>query len=87
VEQLARIGELRAVVFPNPFEGDVELRLSGFSWPSNFTLFNVTGQVIRTGSITQETVRLSLNDLAAGLYKINVEDGQGHIVTKNLVKE
>jgi hypothetical protein len=87
VDHLARNGELRAVVFPNPFEGDVELRLSGFSWPTHFTIFNTTGQAIRTGNITQDIVLLSLHGLATGLYTIKLEDSQGLSVTKNLVKE
>jgi uncharacterized protein (DUF2141 family) len=61
--------------------------LTDFFWPSHFSLFNTTGQVIRSGTITQETVRLSLNELAAGLYKMVIEDEQGNRATKNRVKQ
>ena len=85
--QLTRSAESSVVVFPNPFDRDVELRLSGFSWPSKYSVLNTTGQVMCTGSITQERIRLPLNFLAVGLYKILVEDEQGHQITTNMVKE
>jgi hypothetical protein len=65
-------------LFPNPANGQVNLRVfSAKEQSAKVTLVNTTGKVVRSLSIDmpggEQTISLSLKDIAAGLYYVKVQ--------------
>ena len=69
------------LVYPNPAQGaDVTVKLGEGWFQPTLTLFDLNGRPVRTvspSSTTGGTVRLSVSDLAPGVYIVTaVENGQ-----------
>ncbi|MDP4686282.1 MAG: T9SS type A sorting domain-containing protein [Salibacteraceae bacterium] len=57
-------------IFPNPASANVTI--SGVNSPSNFTIINLLGATISSGTLTQNSTTLSLEKMAAGHYILHV---------------
>ncbi|MCB0638236.1 MAG: T9SS type A sorting domain-containing protein [Lewinella sp.] len=75
-------------VYPNPLGPErqlvLDLQLSD-SWTGEWRLTNALGQLVRQGPLNlangQSTHTLSLNDLPAGWYQLQLTDGQQQLTT------
>lgn len=54
--------------------------------PVNGTLqiYNTTGQIVRTESITDPTMRIALGDLTAGVYMVQIIQPNGTVVSRKI---
>ena len=71
-------------VFPNPVEDHLNIRsLNGKK--VNYTLFNLSNQVVRQGQV-REQAQLNMTDLQPGMYMIMLFDGEHTHAEKILIK-
>ncbi len=76
-------------VFPNPANGVVNLSWNGSSTLQQAQAIDLTGKTVRTWNLNslQGTVRLSADDLPAGLYFLDVQKNDGERIRKRVVLE
>lgn len=94
VDGTLSIGELSANhqfdVYPNPTNGNVSVRLSGFDTDVRISIFNSIGQVVQQKRVKQmgkELVEeMNLENLENGVYLIQLSDGI-RTATKKVVKQ
>lgn len=76
-------------VFPNPFQDQVEIQFANNMNNEDRTirLYNPHGQLVKTFDTpgTEQSMLLTLTDLAAGIYFLQVHSG-GHVQTVKMVK-
>lgn len=72
-------------IYPNPTSGDVTLDLSGLN-AKTVELFSMSGQLLNSVVPTDETMRMSLNQYAAGIYFVRIHTDNG-ITTQKIVKK
>ncbi len=75
--------KLSLKLYPNPVKGDV-LSISNLENPSDFRLFNMTGQLLERNHVENNAVYVG--SLKAGVYFIEVTDGNS-TTTKQFIKE
>lgn len=66
-------------VFPNPAVNEVNFSFSSGN-PRNVTVFSVAGQYISTYNVTNNTLRINTEKLAAGAYWFSVKNDSGNIL-------
>ena len=86
VEEIAPAGEL--VVFPNPTNGLLNVRVEGFSGAAVLQLTDGLGRLVRTELLPAGTplAVMDLNGLGNGLYLLTAEHAGGRVVTRVLVQ-
>lgn len=72
-------------IYPNPTTSDVTLDLSGLN-AKTVELFSMNGQLLNTVVPTDETMTLSMNQYAAGIYFVRIHTDNG-ITTQKIVKK
>ncbi len=82
VNEILEVDARGLVVFPNPSDGEVKLRLSGFANGDNlrWLCYNVMGQQVKSGLMSHVSGQLNVLDLASltqGSYAIVVLDEDG----------
>jgi lysyl endopeptidase len=74
--------EISVEIYPNPSTGLVSVTLEN---PADFSIYDLSGKLIRSGSFNQIQNELNIKDLANGLYFLQLQDGD-KIVTEKLSK-
>lgn len=72
--------------FPNPTDGLLYLKTT-FSGGMSYQVFNLLGNDIDHGLITQSESLISLNNLDPGIYLIKVVEGQSVIKILRIIKK
>lgn len=77
LEMLRRSSKtLEVSVFPNPvIDGSLHLTIPGGNEPGNYTIRNISGNSLRSGTIQAGHQTIDVRDLAAGEYLISVTAG------------
>lgn len=80
----------RVSVFPNPATSYVDIRVDGEVIVTDMEVYDIYGKIVRTLSgtnneLSQQTSRIDISDLSAGMYFIRVNTDQGP-VTKPFMK-
>jgi hypothetical protein len=65
-------------LFPNPNNGSLNIHVPKFWLESNYSISNLSGQIIWKGVLDQELNQLDLHELVNGTYILELE--------KNLIK-
>lgn len=75
-------------VFPNPTDGMLSIRFSGFDRVERLSLFDATGRVVLgTGAIQgQPMLTLDASGLAAGLYTLVAENAAGRAARRVVIQ-
>ena len=73
--------------YPNPTFDNVTLKVSGNEFSKlSYTLISLEGKVIRQENVNSETTIIPMNELAKGLYIINVSSQNKSIKSFNIIK-
>jgi PKD repeat protein len=67
-------------VFPNPTEGIVTLKNATVD--SEFLIFDFKGQLVKTGKVNSENQVVSLENIASGVYTIQINEMRVKLVVK-----
>ena len=75
-------------VFPNPSEGEYELRFANrdFKQPMQLFVFDVEGRKVFEQKIIEAATKINLMMLESGVYFLKIE-GKDFFVTKKIIKE
>uniref|UniRef100_UPI00404B5A6B T9SS type A sorting domain-containing protein n=1 Tax=Fluviicola sp. TaxID=1917219 RepID=UPI00404B5A6B len=68
-------------VFPNPASDQITIETNEYLMGNEFAIYNSIGKSVRKGSITTKETIVNLNDLATGIYILNINN-QGYKVIK-----
>lgn len=72
-----------AQVFPNPFDGNLTIKIPSKSPMASIEIFDVTGRLLLKREITGEAMDLSLSHLAAGVYFYRINGSTGKLIKQN----
>lgn len=59
-------------IYPNPTQNDFYIHLSKTSEIIDLQVFNQTGQLVKTQTLLEKETRIEMNEMASGLYLIQV---------------
>lgn len=76
---------IKAVVFPNPTFGTATVRLTDAT-AHRAVLLDVFGKIVLEKNLAASEFELSLRNLPAGVYLLNVETDRGRVVQKVVVR-
>jgi hypothetical protein len=70
-------------VFPNPTSGEFSIEVDE---DGEFTLFNISGRIIRTSPISAGRTQMNISDLPTGIYIVKITRGE-KIQTSRIIKQ
>ncbi|WP_185965533.1 T9SS type A sorting domain-containing protein [Flavobacterium zepuense] len=73
------------VIYPNPASSTLNLQLPQSSLLNEYTIFDVTGKNLMSGSVNTSASAINISGLAAGTYIIKLNGGQAQ-ATKMFIK-
>jgi len=76
----------KVVIYPNPVTDKLNIGLTSLNKGASLQLYNSSGAIVISKKLTKSTTTISMKSLAAGVYFVQVWDGQ-HTVKKKIVKE
>lgn len=79
---ITALNVLNARVYPNPVTNTLIIDVPFHKEPVLFSLTDVCGKVVLKGVFTEETLELSVQDLAAGMYLLQLSGTNGTFSTK-----
>ncbi|MEN8228059.1 MAG: T9SS type A sorting domain-containing protein [Bacteroidota bacterium] len=62
-------------VYPNPTSGN--FKISGLESIASYSVYNITGQIVKRASVDQNEVDVDLSDYPKGLYMIEAKNRKG----------
>ena len=74
------------VIYPNPVVHTLNIRVSKLEAGATITLFNGNGSMVRTYRLNSLNQIVSLKELAAGIYYVQVRNGV-QLVTRKVIKK
>lgn len=77
---------LRAIITPNPARRDIDLTLPENVSQADFVLVNMAGQTVMSRAVTGRRTRLTLPDIAGGLYIVRLHMGSAVFTDKLLIE-
>ncbi|MFB9056112.1 T9SS type A sorting domain-containing protein [Mariniflexile ostreae] len=79
------INKINATIYPNPFTDSLKV-LSHDAELKQYTLLNVSGQVLATERVNSKELEINVNNYPKGIYILKL-DGDKFSVTRKLIKE
>lgn len=67
------VKEAQLSSFPNPAKDHITIK--GVNGKADYTLTDITGRVVKSGTISKRTEKVTVSDLANGVYIINLKEG------------
>lgn len=80
---------LNAIVYPNPTQGAVQLRISNFDMPAEglaAQLYDNNGKLLQTITVSDLETSIDLSAYATALYQLRVMEGKHLLKTFKIVK-
>ncbi len=71
-------------IYPNPVVSQLNVAVTE---NANYSLFNITGQLIKTGKVSQTDNSIDLQDLSKGCYLLKITIANGSVQTTKVIKE
>ena len=68
-------------VFPNPTNGTIKI-VSNINTETNYSIFNINGQNVKSGNINSKLEFIDLSDLISGIYFIKIKNINGNLIKK-----
>ena len=72
-------------LYPTYSENSITIDVSNFSENMDYEIYNMTGQMVKSGMLTQHT-NISISDFETGMYIIQIKD-EGNIHFRKFVKK
>jgi hypothetical protein len=64
----------KILIYPNPFQRELTVRIDNFSEPVSGTIYSNTGQALRNFILNDAVSELQLNDLKPGMYYVRIHN-------------
>ncbi|MCG8699676.1 MAG: T9SS type A sorting domain-containing protein, partial [Bacteroidales bacterium] len=72
-------------LFPNPANGEFTILTEGFN-NATFTLMNLNGATILQTSDIEKELKLSTDDIPAGVYVVKINDAENTVIERLVIK-
>lgn len=84
-EGITDIKDLGISVYPNPATDEINIttQASGIS----YKLMSITGALLQSGILQNGNNKVSLDDIASGIYLLQLRDGNGNVKVTKVIKE
>jgi hypothetical protein len=76
----------RIVLYPNPVQHQLVIQLNNLRTGATLRLYNAMGVPVLSKALVNNTTNITMKNLPAGMYYVQVDNGQQRII-KKLVKE
>jgi hypothetical protein len=87
VQDLLTGGIRKVDVYPNPASRIVKINLSGFEGKSELLLTDVNGKTVLRKQIANTNSSVDVSALSAGIYLLNIKNGDKIVETRKIVKQ
>lgn len=77
----------RLKVFPDPAGSYISITTSGAEFPAHIVITDVTGNIVSQSQVENAAQQLNINSLAAGVYFLQVTDGQKQSLVTRFIKQ
>ncbi|GDX51106.1 hypothetical protein LBMAG27_01530 [Bacteroidota bacterium] len=74
------LGNSQFSVSPNPTNGELSIQLNGNTKSASFSIYNLLGQNVLTGNLTNQTTIVNLENLTDGVYYLSLDGNIKHPV-------
>lgn len=74
------------VVYPNPAKNEINISNSIGAIVNSMNLTDLNGRVVKSQELNTQECRININDLASGIYLMNITTDLG-LVTKKIIKD
>ncbi|MCC7231716.1 MAG: PKD domain-containing protein [Bacteroidia bacterium] len=78
--------ELSVMIYPNPVQDYATIVVSNTSGNALFRVTDLTGSILFSSNVTDEPISMDCSSLATGIYFYTVQDNNGILTGKMLVK-
>jgi len=86
VETTEITNETDFIVYPNPTNGDFQIKITGNLQPYTMEMFNSSGNLLGRTDCDMETVNVNRNDLPVGIYYIRLVSNGKQSVKKLIIQ-
>ena len=73
-------------LMPNPADNYIDLRVNGNAKANQAMIYNTSGQLVQTVTLTDNHVRIDLSSMASGMYFVRVM-GDNTTITKKFIRK
>ena len=80
-------GEVDVKIYPNPTDGKLTVHIPNVPDGWLFTVYNMQGQKIETGIMSDEYTEMDIHPYPEGVYLLEIITKTGQTITKKLVKQ
>lgn len=77
----------QVVVFPNPVNNVVNIKLTGFKGKSDVSMFDVNGNVVLHREVSAVNTQLDISALPAGIYIMRIKNGVTEVKMTKIIKQ
>ncbi|WP_459210762.1 T9SS type A sorting domain-containing protein [Aquimarina rhabdastrellae] len=80
--------DLKAVVYPNPTVDKIELTLKNLELDNiTYALYDIQGRFIEKAKVGQQQLQINLQNQGAGIYLLNVNQGNKKLKSFKIIKK
>ena len=73
-------------IFPNPFSGKIIIDNAASIPLSEYRLFSIYGEMVKSGKLSSNRNEISTSDLPSGAYYLNIIGKEGGLQIEKLIK-
>ena len=73
-------------MYPNPASDEIKIIPADNSTNSKMEITNSLGQIVKTGSLNNQSLTIPVNDLSKGVYFVKVQNEKGKTVSKLIIE-
>ncbi len=75
-------------IYPNPVANNLTIAITGNQYlPASYTAYNMLGQAVLQGQLTEQKSNISTAEIPAGIYQVQIEDNTHNTSTLKMLKQ
>jgi lysophospholipase L1-like esterase len=82
-----KYSEYKFEVFPNPFQGQIQIQVRGIPTGSRLEIIDITGRIVATEELWAESMHMDLSHLSAGVYYLRIGSYSGLRSVSKIIKK
>lgn len=81
------VSDGKVLVFPNPVNDIVNIKLPGLKGKSDVSMFDVNGRLVLRREVNEVNMQLDISSLPAGVYMMRIKNGAKELTTTKIIKQ
>ena len=87
VDEITTGGSFSFIAFPNPATNSITVTTTVFNGVVNYTIIDVNGKLVKNGELVKSQTKITLDNVASGVYAFSIVQTNGEVVTKKFIKQ